>query len=112
MSDRDDVWFGIDSIIQETMSFDFPFWANRKKKGEIIVEKKAYIEEQLRRLAPEAFPSDTELEQTWKETLEHTNHKFESLPLKIKINGFYLQELMNFYSEKLVQQMMKHIMEV
>ena len=66
----------------------------------------------MRRLAPEAFPSDTELKQIWKETLEYTNHKFESLPLKIKINGFYLQELMHFYSEKLGQQMMKHIMEV
>ncbi len=112
MSDRDDVWLGIASINQETMSFDFPFCANQKKKGEIIAEKKSYIEEQLRRLAPEAFPADTELEQTWKEALEHTNQKFESLPLKIKINGFYLQELMNFYSEKLGQQMMKHIMEV
>lgn len=40
MSDRDDVWLGIDSIIQETMFFDFPFWANSKKKGEIIVQKK------------------------------------------------------------------------
>jgi len=74
------------------------------------MEKKVYIEEQLEQLAPALWPSDVTLGQVWNEALEHTNKSFESLPSKVKINGFYLQELMHYYSEKVGRIILSQIM--
>lgn len=112
MNNKDDILQDIESVIKETKSFDFPFWASEKRKAEIIEEKKKYIEEQLKQLDPDSFPADIVLTQTWKEAVEHANLKFKSLPSKVKINGFYLQELISFYSEKLGQQMLNYTREV
>lgn len=109
MDNRDDILHGITSIIQETTFFDFPFFANEERKEEIITEKKVYIEEKLEQLAPALWPSDATLGQAWNEALEHTSKSFESLPSKVKINGFYLQELMHCYSEKVGQIILSKI---
>lgn len=112
MSNRDYIISGINTIIDETTSYDFPFFANEERKKEIIYEKKFYIEEKLKQLAPELWPSNTTLNIVWNEALEHANKNFKSLPQKLKINGFYLQELMHFYSEKLGQIILSQVEEV
>ena len=43
--------------------------------------------------------------------MEHVNQSFESLPPNVKINGFYLQELMHFYSERLGKIILSRIEE-
>lgn len=101
MDNRSDVLSRINNIIKETTSYDFPFLANDKRKNEIIEELKKHIEEQFEQLVPELWLSNTMLNQVWSESVEHANQSFESLPSKLKINGFYLQELMHFYSERL-----------
>ncbi len=103
MIERDEIWQEINTITEETTLYDFPFLANEKRKEEIISEKKIHIEEQLKQLAPELWPSNVSLDQAWNAALEHANNCFESMPPKCKINGFYLQELMHFYSEKIGQ---------
>jgi hypothetical protein len=111
MGNRDDILHGINAIIEETTFYDFPFLANEKRKKEIIGEKKIYIEDQLKQLAPELWPLDVEVDQAWDEALDHANRSFESIPSK-KINGFYLQELMHFYSENLGQIILSQVEEV
>jgi hypothetical protein len=109
MGSRDDIMRGVNAIIEETSFYDFPLLANEKRKKEIIDEKKGHMEEQLKRLAPELWPSDDAVNQVWNESLNHVNKSFESIPSKIKINGFYLQELLHFYSEKLGQIILSQV---
>jgi hypothetical protein len=109
MGNRDDILHGVNAIIEETAFYDFPFLANEKRKKEIIDEKKFHMEEQLKQLAPELWPLDVEVDQAWNEALDHVNRSFESIPSKTKINGFYLQELMHFYSEKLGQIILSQV---
>lgn len=101
MDNKSEILCGINNIIEETTTYDFPFLASEKRKREIIEELKKHIEEQLEQLAPERWLPDTMLCQAWNDSMEHANQSFESLPSKVKINGFYLQELMHFYSESL-----------
>lgn len=109
MNNRGNISCRVNTIIEETILYDFPFGANEKRKKKIINEKKFYIEEQLRQLAPELWPPVTVVDQMWNEALEHTNKSFETLPSKIRINGFYLQELMHCYSEKLGQIILSQV---
>ncbi|MBZ4670764.1 MAG: hypothetical protein JG769_1068 [Oscillospiraceae bacterium] len=112
MNKKSDILYEINKVIQETTSYDFPFLANESRKAEIIDEFKIHIEEQLKQLAPELWPTDVVLTEAWNESLEYVKQKFESLPPMIKINGFYLQELMHFYSEKLGQIILSKTEEV
>ena len=98
----------IEQLIQETTQWDFPFFASIKKKKEILTEKKGYLEEQLQQVAPELFPSKTELEKLWTEAVAWAQEPFASLPEKNRLNGFYLQELMHSYGEKIADWMMDH----
>ena len=102
---------GINNIIEETTTYDFPFLASEKRKREIIEALKKHIEEQLEQLAPELWLPDTMLCQVWNDSMEHVNQSFESLPPNVKINGFYLQELMHFYSERLGKIILSRIEE-
>ncbi len=91
----------IKSIIEETTQFDFPFWASRDKKREIVLEKKSYIETHFYKLFPEVCFDEEVLIELWKESIEHSDERFKMLPEKHKRNGFYLQELCHCYAEKI-----------
>ena len=45
----------IDNILDETTQFDFPVFANEEKKKVILLEKKLYIEEEFKIIAPKLF---------------------------------------------------------
>lgn len=47
----------INQILEETTKFDFPFWANEKKRKIIFLEKKLYIEEKFKNIMPKHFPN-------------------------------------------------------
>ena len=91
----------IKNVLEETTRFSFPFFSNKEKKKIIMQEKKFYIEEKLRTLAPERFPSKEKKDAIWIESLEYVNKQFKSLPIDTRLNGFYLQELMHYYAERL-----------
>jgi len=91
----------IKGIIEETTQFDFPFFISQEKKKDIIFQKKSYIEEKLRRLSPDTYPSEEALIQMWGESIKHSDEQFNSLSEKHKLNGFYLQELSHCYAEKI-----------
>lgn len=91
----------IGKVLEETTHFDFPFMAKPEKKKTIIAEKKLYIEEQLKKVAPERFPNEDTLKEIWDESVAYADEQFKSLSEKNKLNGFYLQELMHDYTEKI-----------
>ncbi|MDO4775461.1 MAG: hypothetical protein Q4A10_06575 [Aerococcaceae bacterium] len=91
----------IEQLINETMGYDFPFMASENKKKEIISEKKLHIETEFRQILADSFPDQEILDRIWNEAVMHADESFSSLSPKLKLNGFYLQELMHCYSEKL-----------
>lgn len=101
----------INEVLDETTKFDVPFWANREKKKAIIAEKKSYVEERIRTITPEYFPDENVLKKIWFSSIEYTEQQFESLAEKYKINGFYLQELLHCYAEKIENEIMDKVKE-
>lgn len=99
----------IDSVLEETTQFDFPFLANQEKKKKIIEEKKSYIEERLKKIAPESLPIEDTLKEIWDESVDYAADQFKSLSEKHRLNGFYLQELMHCYAEKIGTTILNHI---
>lgn len=91
----------IDNILKETTQFDFPFFANEEKKKEILLEKKSYIEDEIKIITPKLFPDEEKIQNIWKESIEYADEQFKFIPIKKRLNGFYLQELMHYYAEKL-----------
>ena len=91
----------IDNILKETTQLDFPLFANEEKKRIILQEKKSYIEKEFKTIAPELFPDEEKMKKIWKESVEYADEQFKSLSTKRRLNGFYLQELMHYYAEKL-----------
>ena len=98
---ENDIKSGINTILEETTKFDFPFLANEEKKKRIILEKKLYIEKRIKDLFPATYPKEEELQDAWNEAIAYANDQFKSLPEKRKLNGFYLQELLHYYVELL-----------
>ena len=98
---ENDIKSGINTILEETTKFDFPFLANEENKKRIILEKKLYIEKRIKDLFPATYPKEEELQDAWNEAIAYANDQFKSLPEKRKLNGFYLQELLHCYVELL-----------
>ncbi len=97
----DKVYEAIEEILNETIQFDFPIFVKEDKKKEIILEKKKYIEEKFKIINPILFNHEDKINEIWTESIDYANKQFEFLPIDKRINGFYLQELMHCYAEKL-----------
>lgn len=111
MTDKEKIVCAVNSIINETMSYDFPFLASDLKKQQIIEERKQHIEKQFLQLMQNKTVEENLLEQFWQDSMNHTEESFSSLSQQIKVNGFYLQELMHTYSEKIGQFILSEIGE-
>lgn len=103
---KDSIKTQIEDVLRETTQFDFPFLADQKKKEDIIVEKRLYIEEQLKKVAPKWFPDENTLKEIWDKSIEYADAQFKVLSGKNRLNGFYLQELLHCYAEKIGQCIM------
>lgn len=90
----------IDNILEKTTKLDFPVFTDEEKKKTILLDKKLHIEE-FKIIAPVLFPDEEKREKIWKESVKYADEQFQSLPAKKRLNGFYLQELMHCYAEKL-----------
>lgn len=96
-------------IVDETKTFDFPFLSNEEKKINYIREKKKYVDRCFNTILSEHMVETVWPDAIlWNEAKEHADEKFMSLPKKVLLNGFYLQELMYEYarrvSEYLIEQ--------
>ena len=91
----------IENIIEETTHFDFPFFASEEKKKTILQSKKIYIEDKFNIISPKLFFNPIKIEEIWHESVRYADEQFKTLPTNKRLNGFYLQELMHCYAEKL-----------
>ncbi len=92
-------------IMNETMKYDFPFLASKEKKSVIIAEKKKYIENRVDEAIGKYSPGiRIEYDSLWEEAEKKAAEQFDSLPDKVKINGFYLQELTHTYVERILEK--------
>lgn len=98
----------IDKLLIETTRFDFPFLASIEKKKSIIAEKKLYIEKKMEVLAPELLSDNERKEKIWKKSVAYAEEQFKTLPQNKRLNGFYLQELMHYYTEQLGDNIMNN----
>lgn len=98
---ENDIEKEVQKIIEQTTQFDFPFMAGIDRKNQIIKDKKAYIEAQFKKISPDNYPDEDMLINLWNESVKYSDEQFESLSDRHKINGFYLQELMHCYAEKI-----------
>ncbi len=109
MEMKKDIEKEINCIIEETTQYDFPLFTTQDKKKAIIMDKKLYIEEKLKRILPDSFPNEDTVKKMWEESIEYSDEQFESLSEKHKLNGFYLQELIHCYAEKIGKAILKNI---
>ena len=99
----------VERIIEETTHYDFPFLASREKKQKIIMEKKYYIEKQYEEISADLVKNKVELQEIWNEAVEYADEQFKPLSEKNRLNGFYLQEIMHCYVEKICQEILDNI---
>ena len=60
-----DIESKLNNVLEETTKFDFPFLAKQETREYIVLEKKRYVEEKLKIVAPKEFPNETELKKMW-----------------------------------------------
>ena len=96
-------------ILDGTTRLDFPFGSSKEKKKKIIVENKEYIEEHIRKICPKVFPKRDKLEKMWDEAVKYSDSQFKELSEKWRLNGFYLQELIHCYTEKIGEEILRNI---
>ncbi|MGM9941877.1 MAG: hypothetical protein ACI32N_07815 [Bulleidia sp.] len=97
----------LNNIIEETTQCDFPLLMRDEEKRQFIIKKRESIENEIQNLPFVHYPEQAKLEKLWKESIDFANDQFSSLPMKHKLNGFYLQELLHCYAIKMVKEIMK-----
>lgn len=98
-----------ENILNETKKINISALTSQSKKEEKLLEYKQRFEKEL-----QSYMNNEEKnkfiiikEECWKKSQEHTNDEFKSTPKKIKINAFYLQELMHTYVEHIILELGK-----
>lgn len=98
-------------IVDETKTFDFPFLSNEEKKMNYIEERKNYVDRCFHTILPQrtvkiVWPDAI----LWNEAKEYADEKFASLPKKVQLNGFYLQELMYEYAKRVSEYLIEQFL--
>lgn len=106
---RNDIENEISCILEDTTRLKFPFGSSKEMKKKIIIENKVYVEERMRKIFPESFPKRDILEKMWEEAVKYSDSQFKTLPEKRKLNGFYLQEVIHCYAEKIGREILTNI---
>lgn len=103
MAKKDEITKILESIIEETTQYDFPFLSGREKRLAIIEEKKESIDQKLDRIIEInnlCVSAEYESDELWKDAQKEAVEKFDGISVKLILNGFYLQELFHIYAEK------------
>lgn len=109
MKMRNNIEKEISCILEDTTKLNFPVGSRKEMKKKIIIENKIYVEERMQKVLPESFPKRDILEKMWDEAVEYSNNQFKALSEKRRINGFYLQELIHCYAEKIGKEILANI---
>lgn len=96
----------IENLLEETTQFDFPFLASAERKKEILLDNKKYVEKELKLIMGEYYPDNESVKAIWDEAVKYADNQFKTLPENKRLNGFYLQEVMHIYVEKMSESAM------
>lgn len=97
----------LDKILEKTTKLSFPFFASTQKKILFLQKTKDEFDNEI--LNQISFDSElflklkSKLSELWANAEKDAKKEFESLPEKIQLNSFYLQEVMHRYVEKIIQ---------
>ena len=97
----------IESILEETTKLVFPFLASEGQKRKIIIEEKRKIDEEINEFLfsnpDKLLLTDAMRESFWQHAKELAGADFSDLPKKLRLNGFYFQQLMYNYVDLIKQ---------
>ena len=93
----------IDSLMEYTTKLSFPMFASENKKETLLNEIRTNIDNEIAALLKDKSGFEEEKSDLWNKAQVSANKEFETLPTKLKLNSFYLQEVMHQYVE-LIQE--------
>lgn len=95
-----------ENLIKGTMKLEFPFLAGDEKKQEILSKDKLDIDTEIDCMIEKyQIRWDnriSEREKIWDSAKAAAEKKFNTLPVSLRMNSFFLQELMHGYAENQV----------
>lgn len=94
----------LEKILEGTTKLSFPVFANRNQKRERLDATKQEIEEKILFILGPDDSARFNLKKAdlWEAAEKSASEQFDTLPEKLKINSFYLQEVMHTYVESVV----------
>ena len=101
----------LNNLLEDIKRLDFPFLSSEHKKERIIQSKREEINNSIKLIIktdPHAVQIDNViLDELWIHAKEITEPDFSNLSPKIKLHGFYFQQLMHNYVELIIKYIEK-----
>ena len=99
----------LEIILSQTTQLSFPFLANNSKKQKCLEKAKQEIEDEIFSCLEKGdrILVQENKESIWKSIEKKSEGEFESLPGKLRLNSFYLQEVMHNYVEAIISLLSK-----
>ena len=99
----------LEKMLEGTTKLSFPVFANKSQKKEQLNIIKQEIEEKILSILNPDDSDRVNLEKAelWEIAEKSACEQFDTLPEKLKINSFYLQEVMHTYVESIISLLSK-----
>jgi len=89
----------IERLLEQTGKLSFPPFASEKKKREILNTIRNETDYKISKILGENSLFESRKDMLWMQAEELASKEFDTLPDKLKMNSFYLQEVMHQYVE-------------
>ena len=98
----------METILNETTKLSFPFFTGDDKKKDIMRKERIRLKSCITNLLSlynlNEIAENIEEEKIWDDAWKTSAKKFNSLPDGVKINSFFLQELMHEYVRAMIEK--------
>lgn len=102
----DSMKYLFEQILEKTKRLSFPMFSNENKKSEILINTREKIDEEILQVLLENEKMRKDFEENrssiWLKSESISKEKFEKLPSHLKVNSFYLQEVMTEYVQNVI----------
>ena len=93
----------LDALAENATKLSFPFMANKSKKEDFLETTKQNIDQEISALLDDPSFFIGQKESLWKQACISAGSEFDTLPDKLQLNSFYLQEVMHKYIELITE---------
>ncbi|MBQ7973227.1 MAG: hypothetical protein IJ291_07220 [Lachnospiraceae bacterium] len=112
MENKEEIEKVLMRMIESTITLSFPMFSNEMQKQKILNEKKEKIEQNILDIV-NTYDINISLKlhknKIWDECRKKATESFDSLPEKMQLNSFYLQEVMHLYAERLSELVLNEL---